>query len=87
MINAQHADQHARVSTVQYRPHEAAVLLRRNGAQVVSVVKGLNDEELARTALHPLREDQLISAEEIIEHLLIGHINLHRAGISGALGA
>ena len=83
-IQAQHADQHARAAA-PISTETVASLLRRSGAEVVSVLRGLSDEELKTTAPHPVWETESVSGEDIVEHLLIGHIDLHRHAIRDAL--
>jgi DinB superfamily len=87
LVGGQHTDQHASANTAQYRKEEALALLRRNGAQVLSLVESLSDEDLAAVTAHPLRDDRVISVQTIVEQLLIGHVKLHRAGIRAAVGS
>jgi DinB family protein len=69
--NAQHAAQFANVSK-----DEALAALENNGKQAAALVRGLNDEQLDRTA--NVLGNQW-TAEQVIQNILIGHIRAHLA--------
>jgi uncharacterized damage-inducible protein DinB len=76
--NARHAQQYAKVS----KP-EVIAELRRQGAAATSVVRGLTDEQLDRTGEFVGRQWRV---RELIEGVLIGHVNNHLGSIREALG-
>lgn len=77
--NAQHAQEHANCA----KP-ETLDLLRKNGASAAATVRGLSDEQLQRSGT--LRAGPM-SAEQVIEGILIGHVKGHLASIRAAVGA
>jgi hypothetical protein len=77
--NAAHAVQHANCTKA-----ETLALLRQNGAAAAATVRGLADLELDRTATLPLGT---MSAAQVIERILIGHVHDHHGGIRTAIGA
>ena len=77
--NAEHARQFANRSR-----EETADLLRRNGAIAADKVRGLSDDELKRSA--PVFGGQPMSAEQLIENILLGHIQGHFGSIKAAIG-
>jgi hypothetical protein len=77
--NAAHAAQHANCT----KP-ETLALLRQNGAAAVAIVRGLGETELDRSATLPMGT---MSAEQVIERILIGHIQDHHGSIRKAIGA
>jgi hypothetical protein len=72
--NAAHAQAHA---------HTSKALLRKNGAAAARTVRGLADDQLRRTA--PVIGNSM-SAEQVIEGILIGHPQGHLASIRKAIG-
>ncbi len=78
--NAQHAAEHATVSkqTILDR-------LQSGGAQASAIVSGLSDEALDRAGYFTLLNGE-ISAQGVIENILIGHVNSHLASIKTAVG-
>ena len=77
--NARHAEDYADVGRA-----ETVDLLRRNGAEALAVVRGLDD---ARLHLVPGNEGgQGRSPAELIERVLIGHLRGHFASIRTAVG-
>lgn len=79
-MNARHAREHAAAG----KP-ETLDALRRHGDGLARVVRGLSDEQLARTtAAFGGRE---MSVGQIVEHIIIGHPRQHLASIRAALGA
>ena len=77
--NAQHAQQHADCTK-----QETLDLLRKNGGSAAATVRGLSDEELGRSGT--LRAG-LMSAEQVVEGILIGHVKGHVTSIRAAIGA
>ena len=78
--NARHADEHKHCTKA-----ETLELLRREGAAAASMVRGLSDEQLDRTAVIPWDGGPPVSAQRLIEQKLIGPIEEHLAGIRGAI--
>ena len=62
---------------------ETAALAREHGAAAVSLVRGLDDEQLNRSAR--VLGDQEMTAGAIVEHILIGHVDSHLQSIRAAL--
>ena len=78
--NAQHAAEYATVSkqTILDR-------LQSGGAQASAVVSGLSDEALDRAGHFTLLNGE-ISAQGVIENILIGHVRGHLDSIKTAVG-
>lgn len=78
--NAQHAVEHANVS-------KAVILndLRQGGANAAAVVTALSDEQLARSA-HVPTFGGTMSAQQVIENILIWHVSHHLDSIKAAVG-
>jgi hypothetical protein len=66
--NAQHAKDFANVSR-----EETIEALRTKGKAAVEAVRGLTDEQLARTAPMAFAGGEVWTAEQVIERVLIGH--------------
>jgi uncharacterized damage-inducible protein DinB len=79
--NAEHAQQFASVSKA-----ETIEALRTGAQKAAAVVRTLSDEQLDRTAKMTLMGGTEMSARQVIENVLIGHIGMHRQGIDAALG-
>ncbi|MBF6599447.1 MAG: DinB family protein [Dehalococcoidia bacterium] len=79
-MNADHARQFAGCSK-----EETLAALRETTGPAASVVRGLSDDELQRTATLPLGME--MTAEQIIENVLIGHLQQHGASIAAAVPA
>jgi hypothetical protein len=79
-MNAEHAKQFASASK-----DETLKLLNETTPQAASVVRGLSDEQLGRKATLPLGME--LSAEQIVENVLIGHLAGHGASIAAAAPA
>ena len=79
-MNAEHAQQFANASK-----EETLKLLGETTPQAASIVRGLNDEQLGNKATLPLGME--LSAEQIIENVLIGHLAGHGASIAAAVPA
>lgn len=75
--NAQHAREFANVTG-----EETLELLRREGAAAASMVRGLTDEQLDRTAPLAFAGGQEWSAADLIERILIHHPVAHAASIT-----
>ena len=75
--NEQHAREHANCTR-----EETVALARENGAAAVAIVRGLDDEQLNRSA-RVLDGD--MTAGAIVEHILIGHVDGHLQSIRAAL--
>lgn len=73
--NAQHAEQFANVAQA-----EVLELLRTSGAATVATVRQLTDEQLAHSAYLSLFGTTM-SAQQVIEHILIGHARSHFANL------
>jgi uncharacterized damage-inducible protein DinB len=80
-MNAQHAQEFASCDKA-----ETVELLRRNGTAAANVVRGLSDEQLSRSAPMPLMGGAQVSARQMIENVLIGHLQEHSGSIRSALG-
>lgn len=78
--NAQHAAEYATVSkqTILDR-------LQSGGAQASAVVSGLSDEALDRAGHFTLLNAD-VTAQGVIENILIGHVHSHLASIKTAVG-
>lgn len=61
---------------------EVLELARNNGTQAISIVSSLNDEQLQHSAHFFGRS---MSAEGVIEHILIGHVQGHLASIKATV--
>ena len=78
--NAQHAKEHANVAKA-----ETLALHRDNAAKATTIVRGLSDVELDRSA-KVLGERQMTAAQAI-EGILINHVREHLRSIQTAVGA
>src|SRR6266704_3068657 len=79
-MNLEHSKQFANCSK-----EETLKLLNETTPQAATVVRGLTDEQLANKAMLPLGME--LSAEQIIENVLIGHMAGHGASIAAAVPA
>jgi hypothetical protein len=79
--NAEHALEFAHVSHA-----ETLDLLRREGAAVASGLRGLTDEQLARSAPMAFAGGQPWTAQELIERIVIHHPSEHGASIKATIG-
>ena len=77
--NAEHARQHVNCTKA-----ETLELLRQHGAAAAATVRGLSDDQLDRTA--PWRTGP-IRVQEMIEQILIGHVQNHLGSIRATVGA
>ncbi len=80
--NAGNAAQHATCSR-----QEALDLLRQNGSTVATTIRGLGDEQLDRAAVIELFGDHPLSAQQLIELVLIGHARQHTPSLRGVPAA
>lgn len=76
--NARHAQEYANCTKA-----ETLDLLRQNGRTAAGVVRGLSDEQLQRSA--PVFGNDM-TAEQMIQNILIGHVQAHTASIKAAEG-
>ena len=79
-INADHAKQYAHVSR-----DETLALLRETTGDAAAIVRSLSDEQLNGKAVMLFGAE--MTAEQIIENVLIGHLIRHRASIMAAVPA
>jgi hypothetical protein len=79
-MNAEHAKQYATVTK-----DETVALLRKNGAAAAGTVRGLSDEQLDRSA--PVLGEPLMTAQQLVERGLIGHVKEHHGSIQAVVGA
>jgi hypothetical protein len=79
--NEQRAGQRAGVSR-----DEAIAQLRENGAAMAQMIRGLSDEQLARTG-QIVAEVPARSVEQWIAYLSIGEIERHGGRLREAIGA
>ncbi|HYM14752.1 MAG TPA: hypothetical protein VEZ14_04275 [Dehalococcoidia bacterium] len=79
-INADHAKRYANVSR-----DETLALLRETTGPAAAIVRSLGDEQLNGKAIMPFGAE--MTAERIIENVLIGHLIGHRASILAAVPA
>jgi hypothetical protein len=79
-MNAEHAKQYANVTK-----DETVALLRKNGAAAAGTVRGLSDEQLDRSA--PVLGGPLMTAQQLVERGLIGHVKEHHGSIQAVVGA
>src|SRR4051812_7044908 len=77
--NARHAEQSANVSR-----DETIALLRDHGQQVAEALRGMSDEQLDNSASLPLMGDHAMSAEQIGDFLVVGHIGMHANSLKDA---
>jgi uncharacterized damage-inducible protein DinB len=78
--NAEHAKKFANVTR-----EETLALLKKNGAAAASAVRGLSDEQLDRSA--PVLGGSPMTAQQVIERILIGHVKEHHGSIQAVVGA
>lgn len=66
---------------------EAVDQLRRNGAAIAATIRTLTDEQLDRSAALPMVGGNALSAQQLIEMGMIGHIRGHVASMQAVVGA
>ena len=79
--NARMAEQNAATTKEQ-----ALQALRQNGEQAAAFVRSLTDEQLDRSSPVPLLQGQVMSAQQLVELLLIGHPEGHLQSMRQAAG-
>ena len=79
-MNAKHAQEFATCTR-----EETRAAMRESAAGASKVVRGLKDDQLGRSAMLPLGME--LTAEQIIEMVLIGHIVGHGQSIKAAVAA
>jgi len=83
-INAAHAERHHDCCK-----QETVALLQQHAAVTLEYVRGLSEAQLCRTAHIPLLAPwfgDAVSARQLIEGLLLAHIQMHLAGMKAATG-
>jgi DinB family protein len=80
-MNAKHAQEHANCTKA-----ETLELHRRNAATAASVVRGLTDEQLAKSGTVLVGMPPM-SVEQIVTGILINHIDDHFGSIRNTVGA
>jgi hypothetical protein len=79
--NAKHAKEKAGVTKA-----EALALLKTNGEKTSTLIRGLSDAELDRSA-SVLAGMPALTAEQAIDGILINHVNEHMGSIRATIGA
>jgi len=80
-MNAKHAKEHANTTKVA-----TLELLQTNGAKAAGVVRGLSDADLDRSGT-VLTGMPAMSVAQVVEGILINHVNEHMGSIRAAIGA
>ncbi len=78
--NAEHAKQHAHCTRT-----ETLALLRTNGTAAATTVRGLREDQLGRSA-SVLTGAPPMTVQQVIERILIGHVQEHLGSIRAATG-
>jgi hypothetical protein len=79
--NARHANEHASCTRA-----ETLELLRAGGAVAAAAVRALSDEQLDRASSPDRPDGRTWTAEEVVEEILIGHVEGHLASLRAAIG-
>jgi hypothetical protein len=79
-MNARHAKEHANITKVA-----TLELLQTNGAKAAAAVRGLGDADLDRSGT-VLTGAPPMSAAQVIEGILINHVNEHMGSIRATVG-
>jgi hypothetical protein len=79
-LNARHAQEHAKCTKV-----ETIALLKRGTAAAAAVVRGLHDDQLAKSGT-VFTDAPPMTAEQLIAGGLIGHIDAHFDSIRRTVG-
>jgi hypothetical protein len=79
-MNARHAQEHAHCTKA-----ETLALLKRGAAAAVAVVRGLPDEQLAKSGT-VFSDAPPMTVEQVITSGLIGHIDAHVGSIRQTVG-
>lgn len=77
--NASHAQAYAACSKAEVLDE-----LRAKGAGATAIVRGFSDQQLDYSALAP--SGMVQTTEQLIEYVLVGHVNEHLASIKQATG-
>jgi len=83
-FNAAHAERHQECTK-----EETVALLQQHAAATAEYIRGLSDVQLCRTTHVPILTPwfgDAVSARQLIEGLLPGHIQMHLAGMKAATG-
>ena len=80
-MNAKHAKEHANCTKA-----ETIALHKKGAAAAAAVVRGLSDEQLAKSGTL-LQGMPAMTAEQVITNILINHINDHFGSIKKTVGA
>lgn len=79
--NARHAAERAGVTR-----DDVSAKLRANGEQAVQILRGLTDDELERSVPMAMMGGKEVSASQVAEMLLIGHVTNHMNDIRSTMG-
>jgi uncharacterized damage-inducible protein DinB len=79
-MNAEHAKQYANCTKA-----ETLALLRKNAAAAAGILRELSDEQLDRSA--PVLGGPPMTAEQMVEQVLVGHMQEHHGSIRATMGA
>jgi hypothetical protein len=79
--NRNHAERHADIGR-----DDVVERVRRNGQKAADILRGLNDEELSRSAPIAFLGGQELTAQQFAERILIGHVRGHLNDIRTAIG-
>ena len=79
-MNAQHAKEHANCSKA-----ETTALLKKGTATAVATVRGLSDEQLAKSGTI-FTDAPPMTAEQLVMRALLGHIDEHVGSIRKTIG-
>jgi len=80
-MNAQHAKEHAQCTKA-----ETLELHKKNAAAAATMVRGFSDAELDRTG-GVLIGMPPMSTQQVVEQVLINHVNEHLGSIRAVVGA
>jgi len=79
-MNAQHAKEHANCSKA-----ETVALLKKDAATATAVVRGLSDDQLAKSGI-VFTDAPPMTAEQLVQRALIMHIDEHFGSIRKTVG-
>ena len=79
-MNARHAQEHANCTRV-----ETIALLKKGAAAAAAVVRGLHDDQLAKSGT-VFTDAPPMTAEQLVTGGLIGHIDVHVSSVRKAVG-
>jgi hypothetical protein len=78
-LNAEHAVQSANCTK-----EETVALLQASGTVAASMLRGLSDAQLDTTATIPLMGPDPVTAAQLAEDILVGHMNMHLDSLRSA---